>query len=102
MAHGAPGVTCQRPFRQSPAKVRAMRIVFLGTPDFTLPIIEACARAGELAMVVAQPDRPVGRSAKPQPPPPAKWPREHGLPLQQPQKAKKGRLAALLASPSPA
>ena len=78
-----------------------MRIVFLGTPDFTLPIIEACARAGELAMVVAQPDRPVGRSAKPQQPPSAKWAREHGIRLEQPEKVKKGRLAALLASASP-
>ena len=75
-----------------------MRIVFLGTPEFTLPILAACARAGELRMVVAQPDRPVGRSGKPQPPPAARWAKEHGVRLEQPEKLKQGRLAALLAS----
>jgi len=74
-----------------------MRIVFLGTPEFALPIVEACARAGELVMVVAQPDRPVGRSSKPLPPPTARWAREHGVFVEQPEKVKQGRLAALLA-----
>src|SRR4051812_19193034 len=78
-----------------------MRIVFLGTPDFALPIVEACARAGALRMVVAQPDRPVGRSGKPQPPPVARWASEHGVRLEQPEKVKQGRLAALLASEKP-
>jgi methionyl-tRNA formyltransferase len=78
-----------------------MRIVFLGTPEFTLPILEACARSGELALVVAQPDRPVGRSGNPQPPPSARWAREHGVRLEQPEKVKQGRLAALLQSASP-
>ena len=78
-----------------------MRIAFLGTPDFTLPILEACVRAGELVLVVAQPDRPVGRSGKPQPPPAAKWAREHGVRLEQPEKVKQGRLAALLAWATP-
>ena len=78
-----------------------MRIAFLGTPDFTLPILEACARAGELALVIAQPDRPVGRSGKPQPPPAAKWARERGFRLEQPEKVKQGRLAGLLASAAP-
>ena len=77
-----------------------MRIAFLGTPDFTLPILEACVRAGELALVVAQPDRPVGRSGKPEPPPSARWAREHGVRLEQPEKVKQGQLAALLASVS--
>ena len=78
-----------------------MRIVFLGTPDFALPIVEACARAGELRMVIAQPDRPVGRSGKPQPPPVARWATEHGVRLEQPEKVKQGRLAALLDSEKP-
>src|SRR5438552_4575099 len=78
-----------------------MRIVFLGTPDFALPIVEACARAGDLRMVIAQPDRPVGRSGKPQAPPAAQWAREHGVRLEQPEKVKQGRLAGLLASEKP-
>ena len=78
-----------------------MRIAFLGTPDFTLPILEACARVGELALVVAQPDRPVGRSGKPQTPPSARWAREHGVRVEQPEKVKQGKLAAVLASAQP-
>src|SRR6185312_4307503 len=78
-----------------------MRIAFLGTPEFALPIVEACSRAGELALVVAQPDRPVGRSGKPQPPPVARWASEHGVRLAQPEKVKLGRLAAVLAEARP-
>jgi methionyl-tRNA formyltransferase len=74
-----------------------MRLVFLGTPAFTLPLLEACARAGELVLVVAQPDRPVGRSSQPQPPSSKLWALSRGVPVQQPEKVKQGRLAALLA-----
>ncbi|MGZ6142121.1 MAG: methionyl-tRNA formyltransferase [Myxococcales bacterium] len=78
-----------------------MRIAFLGTPEFTLPLLEACAGAGELALVVAQPDRPVGRSGRPQQPPSAKWALEHGIRVEQPEKVKQGRLAAILESAKP-
>ncbi|HUJ25989.1 MAG TPA: methionyl-tRNA formyltransferase [Myxococcales bacterium] len=73
-----------------------MRIAFLGTPEFALPVVEACAAAGELWLVVAQPDRPVGRSGLPQPPATVRWARARGVPVQQPERVKQGRLAALL------
>jgi methionyl-tRNA formyltransferase len=39
-----------------------MRLVFLGTPGFAVPTLEAIARAGhEVCTVVSQPDRPSGR-----------------------------------------
>jgi methionyl-tRNA formyltransferase len=39
-----------------------MRLVFLGTPEFAVPTLEACAEAGhEIAAVYTQPDRPKGR-----------------------------------------
>lgn len=42
-----------------------MRLVFLGTPDFALPSLEALAGSGhEVALVVTQPDRPKGRGKK--------------------------------------
>jgi methionyl-tRNA formyltransferase len=78
-----------------------MRIVFLGTPEFALPVVEACARAGELALVVAQPDKPVGRHQQMQEPPAKRWARAHGVPVEQPAKVKQGRLAAVLASARP-
>ena len=78
-----------------------MRIVFLGTPDFTLPLLEICAARGELAAVIAQPDRPVGRSGKPQAPPSKAWAQARGIPVLQPEKVKQGRLAALLEGQRP-
>jgi methionyl-tRNA formyltransferase len=39
-----------------------MRMVFLGTPGFAVPTLEACVQAGhEVAAVLTQPDRPRGR-----------------------------------------
>jgi methionyl-tRNA formyltransferase len=39
-----------------------MRLVFLGTPAFAVPTLEATVKAGhEVAVVVTQPDRPRGR-----------------------------------------
>src|SRR3981081_4370003 len=94
--------TAARSHRQQSAKVRpAMRIAFLGTPEFTLPLLEACARAGQLVAVVAQPDRPVGRSGKPQPPASKRWALERGIPIEQPEKVKGGKLAQILAGYSP-
>ncbi|HEY8348387.1 MAG TPA: methionyl-tRNA formyltransferase [Clostridia bacterium] len=40
-----------------------MRIVFMGTPDFAVPCLEALVSSGyDVAAVVTQPDKPVGRS----------------------------------------
>lgn len=78
-----------------------MRIVFLGTPEFALPILEACAQSGDLTMVVAQPDKPVGRRQEMHSPPAAQWARARGIRLEQPEKVKQGRLASLLASAKP-
>src|SRR5438270_2254706 len=78
-----------------------MRIVFLGTPEFALPILETCARVGQLVGVIAQPDRPVGRSGNPQAPPAKQWALERGLPVEQPEKVKQGRLAAALSRYTP-
>ncbi|HEY6908145.1 MAG TPA: methionyl-tRNA formyltransferase [Myxococcales bacterium] len=78
-----------------------MRIVFLGTPEFTLPILEACARAGELLLVVAQPDRPVGRHQELQQPPSKIWALRRGVRVEQPARVKGGALASVLASARP-
>src|SRR5437868_11126438 len=78
-----------------------MRIAFLGTPEFALPIVDACARAGELVLVVAQPDKPVGRHQQLQAPRTKQWALRHGVRVEQPDKVKQGRLAAVLASARP-
>src|SRR5690242_21897450 len=38
-----------------------MRVVFFGTPDFAVPALSAVSDRFEVALVVAQPDRPKGR-----------------------------------------
>src|SRR5436305_2015586 len=63
-----------------------VRLVFFGTPEFAVPSLEAVARAHDVALVVAQPDKPAGRGMKLQAPAVAVKARELGLPLAQPAK----------------
>lgn len=44
-------------------------IIFMGTPDFSGPILEAVAAEYEVIAVVTQPDKPVGRKKVMTPPP---------------------------------
>ncbi|KIC35028.1 methionyl-tRNA formyltransferase [Leisingera sp. ANG-M7] len=47
-----------------------MRIIFMGTPDFSVPVLEALVEAGhEIAAVYCQPPRPAGRGKKDRPTP---------------------------------
>lgn len=43
-------------------------VVFLGTPESAVPTLETIAAEHEIRRVITQPDRPKGRSKKPQPP----------------------------------
>ncbi|WP_170791622.1 methionyl-tRNA formyltransferase [Ruegeria lacuscaerulensis] len=47
-----------------------MRIIFMGTPDFSVPVLDALVAAGhEIAAVYCQPPRPAGRGKKDRPTP---------------------------------
>ncbi|WP_370400094.1 methionyl-tRNA formyltransferase [Sulfitobacter sp. JB4-11] len=47
-----------------------MRVVFMGTPDFSVPVLVALVEAGhEVAAVYCQPPRPAGRGQKERPSP---------------------------------
>ena len=47
-----------------------MRIVFMGTPDFSVPVLEALVDAGhDIVAVYSQPPRPAGRGKKDRPSP---------------------------------
>ena len=62
-----------------------LRTVFMGSPAFAVPALGGLISAGyEIALVLAQPDRPAGRGRQPTPPPVAAFARERGLPLFQP------------------
>lgn len=63
-----------------------MRVLFLGTPSFAVKPLQRLVEAGhEIVSVVTQPDRPVGRSRTPQPPPVKQAALELGLPVFQPE-----------------
>lgn len=76
-----------------------MRLAFFGTPDFAVPTLRALHAAGhEIALVVAQPDRPAGRGQKLLSPPTVVFAREHGIPIAQPTRIKTGEFPELLES----
>jgi methionyl-tRNA formyltransferase len=66
-----------------------VKLVFCGTPQFAVPTLQALIAAGhEIALVVSQPDRPVGRSQQLTPPPVKRAASVAGLEIKQPEKIK--------------
>ncbi len=61
-----------------------MRVVFMGTPEFSVPVLEALARAHEVVCVYSQPPRPAGRGKKDRPSPVQAKAEELGLPVRHP------------------
>ena len=67
-----------------------MKIVFMGTPDFAVPVLEALVAAGhEIVLAVTQPDKAVGRSKAPVPPPVKVCALAHGIPVVQPERIRR-------------
>lgn len=67
-----------------------MKIVYMGTPDFSVGPLEALIKAGhEISLVVCQPDRPKGRSKEPAPCPVKECALRYGLRLFQPERIKR-------------
>ncbi len=62
------------------------RVVFMGSPAFAVPILEALARHYEVVGVVTQPDRPAGRGGLLRPPPVKVCAEALGLPVIQPER----------------
>ena len=66
-----------------------MKIVFMGTPDFSVPCLKALIEAGhDVALVVTQADKPKGRGHKLTPPPVKECALLHNIPVFQPEKMK--------------
>lgn len=63
------------------------RIVFLGTPSAAVPTLKAVADRFDVGLVVTQPDKPRGRSGKPQPSPVKTTAGELEIPVTQPAKS---------------
>ena len=82
--------------------MKKLRIVFMGTPQFAVPILEALIKSGEeILAVVTQPDKPAGRGKKLTPPPVKVLAEKHGLPVLQPSKIKDAAFLASLRELSP-
>ena len=76
-----------------------MRIVFMGTPDFSVPVLDALVEAGhEIAAVYCQPPRPAGRGKKDRPTPVHARAEALGLPVRHPVSLKDGTSQAEFAA----
>ncbi|MFB9330563.1 methionyl-tRNA formyltransferase [Paenibacillus aurantiacus] len=79
-----------------------MRIVFMGTPDFAVPSLEALIAAGhEIVAVVTQPDRPKGRKKTLTPPPVKEAALLRGLTVHQPERLRGSETAEEIARLQP-
>ena len=71
--------------------MRALRLVFMGTPDFSVPCLNALLNAPhiEIVAVVTQPDRPSGRGKKLTPSPVKVVADTHGISVFTPERLRK-------------
>ncbi len=65
-----------------------VKIVFMGTPAFAVPILQGLMDHYNVRGVVTQPDKPVGRNGKIAEPPVKKLARDHTILVLQPEKIK--------------
>ncbi len=73
-----------------------MRIIFMGTPEFSAPAIDSLVAAGhEIAAVFSQPDKPKGRGYAMTPPPVKVKALEYGIPVYQPKSMRDGEALAI-------
>jgi methionyl-tRNA formyltransferase len=78
------------------------RIIFMGTPDFALPPLDALIRHGEdIVLVVTQPDRPKGRGKKVTASPVKLLALENAIEVVQPEKVSDAHFCNLIANREP-
>ena len=66
-----------------------MKVIFMGTPDFSVGTLEALVEAGhEVVLAVSQPDKPKGRGEKMQFPPVKETALKYNIPVFQPKKVR--------------
>ena len=58
-----------------------MKIVFAGSPEYSLPTLRSLCACGEVVGVLTQPDKPVGRKKILTPTPVKQYAAEHGIPV---------------------
>ena len=81
---------------------RSMNVVFMGTPEFAVPTLEALLRHDYAVLaVVTQPDRRKGRGQQMTPPPVKIAAQRRGIPTLQPEKARGAAFAQQLRALAP-
>lgn len=79
-----------------------MRVVFMGTPDFSVPTLEKIIEKGhEVIGVVTQPDKPKGRGKTVVFPPVKEFAVKHNIPVYQPVKAREESFVEVLRQLNP-
>lgn len=68
--------------------MKNIRVVFMGTPDFAVPVLEKLIEHTNVVLVVSQPDRMVGRKHEIKPTPIKEMAIKHNIPVFQPEKIK--------------
>lgn len=76
-----------------------MRIVFMGTPEFSVPILESLIENYEVVLVVTQPDKLVGRKKQLEETPVKKCALKHNIPVFQPTAIKEDYEPIIKANP---
>lgn len=78
-----------------------MKVVFMGTPDFSVPALEKIAQHHQVQAVVTQQDRPKGRGHKMQYTPVKEKALELNIPVFQPEKVKNPEFVDILKEMNP-
>lgn len=79
-----------------------MRIVFMGTPDFSVPCLQRLIADGEEVVgVFTQPDKPKGRGYELTPPPVKVEALKHNIPVFQPKSMRDGEVLKILETLQP-
>jgi len=76
---------------------KAFKIIFMGTPEFSVPALKALSQSGhDVVLVVTQPDRPKGRGRRIIPPPVKETAISLGYPVIQPESIRTDEFAGRL------
>lgn len=73
-----------------------MKVIFMGTPDFSVPVLQTLLDTHTVAAVVTQPDRPKGRGHAVAFPPVKEQALLHGVPVLQPETLRDKAVQAVL------
>lgn len=79
--------------------MKDLRVAFMGTPDFAVPVLEKLILNTKVVLVVSQPDKCVGRKRELVPTPIKKKALEYNIPVFQPEKVKFDYEEIVLARP---